>query len=670
MAKNTYYISTPIYYPSDKLHIGHAYTTTAADAVSRFKRLEGKDVLFVTGSDEHGQKIEKIAKEKGKAPIAYVDEIVATFKDLWERLNISYDEFVRTTESRHEKVVQEIFMRAYKNGDIYKSRYKGWYCTPCENFLLERQLDNAMCPDCGRPVEMVEEESYFFKMSKYQDRLLKHIKENPNFIKPESRKHEMLNFIESGLEDLCISRTTFDWGIPVPLDENHVIYVWFDALSNYLTGAGFLQDEEKYSKYWPAQVHLVGKEIVRFHTIIWPIMLMSAGLELPDQIFGHGWLIIEGDKMSKSKGNVVDPILLIDEFSADAIRYFLLREITFGVDGNFSRDALIQRINADLANDLGNLLSRTVAMTEKYFDGVVPEPEVVEDVDQDLKNTAVECIKQVSKRVDNLELNDALRDLWVFVSRTNKYIDQTQPWILGKDESKKGRLATVLYNLIESLRLISLLTWPFMPDTGQAIWEQIGLTGNISSQNLGNDGKWGQLKAGTKVIRGKVLFPRIDIESADSSHEKSNQSKPGGKSGSEEKNKKGNGPRNAPNGTSQKSQGADVNEGGDVIDIDDFAKVDLRVAEVLGAEKVKGADRLLKLLVKVGSEERTLVAGVAQHYEAEALIGKKVIIVANLKPAKIRGVKSQGMVLAASDKDGNLSLLTVDKDMESGSEIR
>ena len=510
MDKKTFYITTPIYYPSAKLHIGHAYCTTIADTIARFKRLAGYDVFFLTGSDEHGQKIQRTAESQNVTPLEYVDKIVASFKELWKRLEISNDDFIRTSEPRHHKVVQEIFRRIRDKGDIYKGEYTGLYCTPCESYWTELQLDeNGCCPDCHRPVEKVSEEAYFFKMSKYADAVLKYLEDNPEFLEPKSRRNEMINFIKQGLEDLCVSRTSFNWGIPVPDDEKHVIYVWFDALTNYLTPIGFLDDEEKFKKYWPADLHLVGKEIVRFHTIIWGCILMALGIELPKKVYGHGWLVISGDKMSKSKGNVVDPVLLIDEFGADAIRYFLLREIVLGQDGNFNRDALIQRINSDLANDLGNLLHRSLNMINKFQKGVLIEGGEYSEIDNSLKNEAVETAKEYHNLMENLQLSDAVKLVWKFISRCNKYIDETAPWKLAKDESQKNNLANVLYNLAESLRIIAILISPFMPATSRRILEQLQVSQDIKLEDAENFGK---LEINHKVGKPEQLFPRIEVE--------------------------------------------------------------------------------------------------------------------------------------------------------------
>ena len=509
--KKSFYITTPIYYPSANLHIGHAYCTTIADAVARFRRLAGYDVFFLTGSDEHGQKLQQKAEEMGVTPLAYIDPIVENFKKLWEKLGVSNDDFIRTSEPRHEAVVQEIFRRIQAKGDIYKGSYKGKYCVPCESYWTERQLVGGKCPDCGREVQEVEEESYFFKLQNYADRLIAHIEAHPEFIEPASRRNEMINFIKQGLEDLSISRTSFDWGIPVPGDEKHVIYVWFDALTNYLTPVGFLDDAEKFGKYWPADVHLVGKEIVRFHSIIWPCILMALDLPLPKQVYGHGWLIVDGDKMSKSKGNVVDPMLLIDEFGADAIRYFLLREINLGQDGNFNRDALITRINADLANDLGNLLHRTLSMIKKYHGGAIGEVAGEDAVDAALREMAETTVRDYEAQMTRMEISTAVKTAWAFVSRANKYIDEKSPWVLAKDEAKAQDLAHTMANLAESLRIISILIEPFMPVTARRIWAQLGLSG-FGAVRLDDAKVWRAIPAGHEVGKPEQLFPRIEVK--------------------------------------------------------------------------------------------------------------------------------------------------------------
>jgi len=640
MDKKNFYISTPIYYPSDRLHIGHAYCTTVADAIARYKRLAGYDVFFLTGSDEHGQKIQRKAQENGVSPREYVDKIVASFRHLWEKMAISCDDFIRTSEPRHHEVVQTIFQRIYDQGDIYKAAYEGWYCTPCETFWLERQVVDGNCPDCGRPVELVKEESYFFRLSKYQDRLLAHIEENPEFIQPASRRNEMINFIKNGLEDLCVSRTTFDWGIPVPFDTKHVVYVWFDALTNYITAAGYLHDRDKFVKYWPADIHLVGKEIVRFHTVIWPIILMALGVGLPKMVYGHGWLVMEGDKMSKSKGNVIDPLALIDEFGADAIRYFLLREIMLGSDGNFSRAALINRINADLANDLGNLLHRTVNMINRFNGGVIAPPGTPEPIDRELIRLAQETAAGYERAMERLEINAALKDVLALISRANKYIDETGPWALAKDPAKKGRLNAVLYNLAEVLRIVAILISPFMPNTAPRIWRQLGLATAPGAARLADAQRWGGLPAGAKVSAPEALFPRIE--------EKEEAEEPA--------------PR--PPAPPDKPAPSALPE----VSIEDFAKMDFRTARVLAAEKVAGADKLLTLTVDLGSERRTIVSGIARHYAPEELVGKDVVMIVNLKPAKIRGIESRGMVLAAVTAD---RVVLVDaKGTEPGSKVR
>lgn len=649
--KETFYITTPIYYPSDKLHIGHSYTTVAADAMSRFKRLTGYDVMFLTGTDEHGQKIEKVAKEHGVTPKQYVDKIVAGIKELWQLLDITYDDFIRTTDKRHEDVVQKIFKRLYDQGDIYKSEYEGWYCTPCESFWTEHQLKEGNCPDCGRGVELVKEESYFFRLSKYQDRLIKHIEEHPEFIQPRSRQNEMLsNFLRPGLEDLCVSRTSFKWGIPVTFDEKHVIYVWIDALSNYITALGYLtENQEKYKKYWPADVHLVGKEIVRFHTIIWPAMLMALGEPLPKQVFGHGWLILEGGKMSKSKGNVVDPVVLVERYGLDAVRYFLLREVPFGADGVFSNESMISRINSDLANDLGNLVSRAVAMIDKYFNGDIPAPSASEDFDKDLEQLALATPSKVESLMNQLLFSNALGEIWKLISRTNKYIDETAPWILAKSEENRPRLGTVMYHLAETLRMISVLISPFMPKTPLEIQRQLGIEEghNTTWESLK---EFGCIQAGTRVARGEVIFPRLDLVKELEALDNIKQ-------------------QNAP-----KSEEKDVVEPVSSIlpeiTIEDFAKLDLRVAKVTACERVEKADKLLKLTLDVGGKSRQVVSGIAKHYSPEEMIGKSVIIIANLKPVKLRGILSEGMILAASDENGKLVLTTVSDEISSGAEVR
>ena len=651
MALEKFYLTTPIYYVNDVPHIGHAYTTIAADVLARYKRLVGYEVFFLTGTDEHGIKIERSARERGVSPQEWTDTVSASFRKLWTRLNISHDDFIRTSQPRHKAVAQRVFQKAYEKGDIYKGLYEGWYCIPDETFLLESELRSGNCPICGRSVEWITEEAYFFRLSKYQDWILEHIEAHPTFIQPVSRRNEVLSFVRSGLRDLCVSRSTFTWGIPVPFDPSQVIYVWIDALTNYMTAIGYGSDSHTFAKFWPADIHLIGKEILRFHAVIWPILLRSVDLPPPTQVFAHGWWTADGEKMSKSKGNVIDPGQLAEELAqragasvetaVDAIRYFVLREVAFGLDGDFSHLALVQRFNSDLANDLGNLLSRTLTMLERYCQGTIPEPTTLQTTGNTLAEAAAKLVPDLDPLLNELAFHRALARLWEYVRLVNRYVDEQAPWALARDPAQRRILDTVLYNQVEGLRIVALLLFPFMPHTAASMWHQLGAQGDIATQRLPQATVWGGTRPGTSIQPGEHLFPRIDTGHP--------------------------GPEGRP---TTKVAGTPLQEApSTTLSFEEFQKLDLRVGRIVSAEPVPKANKLLKLTVDLGHAQRTVVAGIAESYRPEALVGKNIILVANLTPRTLRGIESQGMVLAAESND-QIVLASFDAAVQPGSKVK